>query len=240
MKSITNNVLIIGFLLLNICSAFGQNPEDDALYAFFDKNVGKKNLGINNGTVHSNAYRSENKSFRYLVDDYRKGSIFYDGQYYPEVYLKYDLYKDVVIAKLDGENNKVGINLIQEKTDYFLLENKKFVNLNSLDIADIKGYYEENIFNEALKLYTRHSKDRIETLQDNGAFSRFEPSESFVLNYNNLWYMVKTESSLTRIFPGLSEQISRFYSVNVSFRNTNPKQFMKDLVKHIDFLLQKP
>lgn len=105
-------------LLLLFCSlgllhgACAQKFSDVALYRALDQKIGQKNLGLNNGTIHSNPYRLENKTFRYLLNDYAKGTLFYDGQWYPEVWLKYDLLQDVVIVKLDGEFNKTGINLI--------------------------------------------------------------------------------------------------------------------------------
>lgn len=212
----------------------------DPLYPVFDRSVGRDQLGFNNGIVHRNPYRSANKTFRYLRDDFSKGSVVYDGQPYADLDLKYDLLNDILITRAGGANSIVAIELITKKTDRFTLDGKTFLHLQNV-FPDIPktfvGYYEENTFGHGLTLYTKHRKTRIEVKDVEGAFSRFEPDEDFVLRYEKKWYAANSESSVIAVFPQFEEQIRKFYGINSGARNADPKQFMKDLAQHLDYLL---
>src|SRR4051812_35062599 len=100
---------------LTAIQTFAQSQSEKLLYETFDNQFGPQNLGINNGTVHLNNDRSDNKTHRYYIQaNYLQGDVNYDGQLYSNAKLKYDIYNDVLVAKVSGENNTLGINLITE------------------------------------------------------------------------------------------------------------------------------
>ncbi|MFT3793367.1 hypothetical protein [Flavobacterium sp.] len=217
-----------------------QNQPSAGWFETFDNQVGQKNLAINNGTIHSNLFKPANNSHRYLLDQYSAGNVFYDGQWYPGHPLKYDLYLDNLIAKVDGQNNNTGINLITSKVDYFEMDGKKFVNLNRYDGARAlaKGFYEEVAVGAQCQLYVKHQKERQEIVRSDGTFSKFTPAESFVLQRNGVWYAIQSQSSVVAVFPDFQKNIAAFYEANGNLRSTDPKQFMKNLIQHLQSLTQ--
>lgn len=232
---------ILTAILALFASCFSMRcQEKSALLKTFDASVGIVNLGINNGTLHTNPYRTINYTHPYYSDQYAKGSAFYDGENYSDLLLKYDIYQDVLIKKIDGESN-LGINLIREKTAYFFIDSKKFINLNynRTGLPEfVKGYYEENAQSDALKLYIKHYKTRYEVLRDQSVMSNFEVGNDFVLSYKNVFYKIKSKKDLAAIFPEIKDKINDYYQ---GYRNENEVDFMNGLVAYINkFLITTP
>jgi hypothetical protein len=227
--------LVVLFLFFSI-SAFSQNAANQSLYEQFDTSIGKQNLSIYNGTIHINNLRSINNTHRYYNSDkYVNGFVSYEGQPYADVALKYDLLNDIVVVKVQGDNNKLGINGITDKTESFAIYGKKFVNLNYNIITPkfVSGYYEEEILNDKINFYTKYHKDNIEILQSNGVFYKFEESQTFVFGYQNNYYQLGSKSDAIAIFPKLKKDIDAFYEKNTALENASKKLFYKTLLNNI-------
>jgi hypothetical protein len=82
---------------------FPKAQQNQSLYSYFDRSIGLKNLGINNGPIHQNPFRVSDQSHRYLGNGgYLLGNVIYDGQPYVQN-LKYDIFKDVLVAKINDQ-----------------------------------------------------------------------------------------------------------------------------------------
>jgi hypothetical protein len=219
-----------------------QAQQSQSLYSHFDKTVGLKNLGINNGPIHLNPFRSYDQSHRYYVaDKYIPGEVVYDGQPYANENIKYDIFKDIVVAKINDPNNAFGINLINAKTEYFILNNKKFVNLDLLSKKPdfVKGYYEAYKTDAKVALYTKYRKDQIEVLTNDGLFYKYQNANDFVFAYNDNFYKVYDERELVKIFPAYEKTIRDYAYVNRDLLGSDKVQFMKIMADYVNNLLQK-
>ena len=226
-------------MIIFACAVF-QNANSQSIQKIsdtFDNSVGLHNLGINNGTVHLNTDQSQNKTHRYYQSDkYLAGSVYYDGQYYANVNLKYDIDRDIIVAKVAGEYNNTGINLITAKTASFQIGNKDFINLNyqNPDTPEfLKGFYELVTYKNDLKLYIKNHKSRINILNEKGQFTNFETSDSFVLFYKNNYFQVRSQNSFIDIFPKLEDKIKNFYQSGRDLEKSDQKQFVKNLLQYI-------
>ncbi|HMI07683.1 MAG TPA: hypothetical protein VK528_09075 [Flavobacterium sp.] len=225
------------FFLLAFAGIFGTYAQGNSLYDAFDEAVGKNNLGINNGTIHLNNLRSFDVTHRYYATDkYTLGGVNYDGQFYAGISLKYDILKDIVIAKIDNKNSNLGINLITAKTEFFEMNGKKFVNLNfnSINVPKfINGFYEEDRINNQIALYTKHHKDAIEVLTNNGVFYKFPLTNEFVVDYKSQYFRCNTRSDVAEVFPDLKKEIDSFYNQNTALEKENERLFLKNLLKSL-------
>lgn len=231
-------------LLFGLLSATAFAQDATTISAQFDQSIGRNNLGYNNGTVHINNLRSANETHRYFnKDKYIVGTIVYDGQMYNDIPLKYDLLKDIAVAKVDGENNTLGIDLITPKTAYFHMDGKKFVNLNYQNAARpkfIEGFYEEDRLNNQLALYTKHFKESSEVLRSNGVFYKYDLKRKFVFEYKNVFYRLASKSDVVSVFPQLEKEINIFFERNSALANEDLQLFYLTLLKHLNELLPKP
>lgn len=227
--------LILFGVFLNIYISYGQTNNDVYIYNWFDKSVGKNNLDINNGTPHTNPYRTLNDSHLYLIDKYELGKITYEGQNYYEVNLKYDIYRDLLVLNPYGESENTGINLIQNKVESFSILDKNFVKIdkknNTVPEFTI-GYYEETKIGPDFTFYIKHHKDMQKTASENGLYYTFKENNTFFIDFKNQIYAIKGKSDILKLFPEQKKQINGFYLMNRELRKSDLNQFMKNLMKY--------
>jgi len=231
-------------LLLNchFTKSYGQQYSAlPGIYNAFDSVAGTENLGINNGLIHINSDLSDNKTHRYLENKFETGNVVYDGQTYYNANLKYDIFQDILIAKVSGESS-IGIELIKAKTSFFQIGNQKFVNLNYNNPsapAFASGFYEFETAPNQLSLFIKHHKSQQKITNSRGSFTNYEVSDDFILYYKYQYYKINSEDDFTKIFPDLKSKIDTFYDVNRRTKRTDPQQFMRDLLQFTGSLLSK-
>ncbi|MBF4514909.1 hypothetical protein IRZ71_01045 [Flavobacterium sp. ANB] len=241
--------LILFGLFINIYSIHSQTNNDVALYNWFDKAVGKENLELYNGPRHINFYRTFDKSHSYYIsEDYSNGNLNYQGQNYYNLNLKYDVNNDLLVLKSVGEYEYLGINLIKEKTAYFTLQNKKFINIeinNPEHPAYMTGYYQEIVFSKNNTLYIKHHKRREKVIDaqkisdgsNANSSDRFKEKNEFILKYKNEYYKIGSKSDVIKIFPEYKGQIKKYYNNNSQLEESDNKLFIENLIKEINNLL---
>lgn len=231
----------IGIISLLFCTAalYSQGTGSNSQQQVFDKTIGRKNLSFNNGTIHKNNFRSIDDTHRYYgKNNYYSGDVFYDGQLYQNLQLKYDLTTDILVIKLDGENNKAGFNAVSDKIDYFIIDNKKFRYLDTAKHPDfVKGFYEELLIGETI-LYTKYYKDRIEVLTNQSVFNKYYDKNDFIVYYQDQWFKFNSEREVAEIFPQAKNSIADFYQMNSTLEKSDKRQFARNLLAHINNFLR--
>ncbi|KRD60069.1 hypothetical protein ASE40_13420 [Flavobacterium sp. Root935] len=227
---------------LNISYLHSQSVEKSSLYDYFDEAVGKDNLNINNGIVHSEPFRPLAGKNRYYTEEFNLGDISYEGQIYSNVNLKYDILLDQVIYKQNGSSENLPINLITQKVDYFFIKNKKFVNLKEESVkfpSLIKGIYEETYVGDNVSLYTKHFKEKVKSLQSDVVYYNYIYKINYFIKYKNYFYKVESEKDFKKIFPDYKKEINGIYKTDKKLEDSNKNQFMENLTKQINGLLKK-
>jgi hypothetical protein len=234
---ITNYSTVIFILLLISINSFSQTNEKKEISNYFDKIVGEENLDINNGKIHIDPYnlKNGNNNNYYLNKNFANGSVFYDNQLYENILIKYDIYKDQLVKSF-GDNIKFGITLINEKTDYFLIEDKKFVNIDKKYKYPkaVTGFFEEKYSGKNISLYIKHFKTVKEVIIETTLYAEFKAYSDYQLLYNSKFTTVNTQKEILTIFPQLKKEIKDYYKKNKILEETNPYQFKADLIKIID------
>ncbi|CAM3556476.1 hypothetical protein [Flavobacterium chungbukense] len=233
------NILILVFgLFLNISNLYSQNNKEESIYNLFDKTIGIENLGISNGPVYKDTYTTiDNNSMYYVSNDFRKGSVVYDGQIYYDVNLKYNTYKDELILIPHGESKYSTISLIQDKTSSFTLNGRNFVNLNKKlsPLPELTtGYYEVTALREDFNFYIKHFKKLENKTVDNKVYSNFIENNTYFIFYKGTFYTSNSKSEIVKIFPNQKRKINDFYAMNREIRKSDYDQFMINLLKHIN------
>lgn len=239
MKTTNNKLSFIFFfgLFLNTCSIHSQPSNKTSVLNWFDQEVSKETLPISNGKLHLNFDRKiENSNRYYISDKSTRGNIEYDFQDYSELNLKYDLYEDELVLSSQGESGLIDIILIKDKTQYFTLDNKKFVNLdaNNLLPENLRGgYYEENLVSKNFTFYIKHYKKRNEVIKGNGIFINYAYKNDFLLFTQGKFYNINSKSELLKIFPNDKNKINDYYAMNSNLRKENTTKFLENLMKYI-------
>ncbi|AXB56299.1 hypothetical protein [Flavobacterium fluviale] len=225
-------------LLLSINSVHSQSIKEIEIYNWFDNSIGKNNLDINNGILHTNPYTTLDGSTIYFRDDkFEKGTLKFEGQFYYATSLKYDIYRDILILNPFGASELIGISLVKEKVDSFSLYDRNFVKLNKEQYnlpGFSTGYYEVTESTPDFTFYIKHSKTIQKVVREDGIFYQFKPKNNYFLAYKKSQYTVDSKSDIIKIFPEKKKNINEFYDMNRELRKSDLNLFMKNLMKYIN------
>lgn len=234
--------LLILSILLNTSYSYCQSNDQSSLYDYFDNAVGKDNLNINNGVLHSEPFRPIANKHRYYIDEFTVGDISFEEEIYSNSYLKYDILEDQVIFKQKGQTDNLAMNIVKDKVDFFYINNKKFTNLKSESIEFpniVKGIYEENYVGSDVSLYTKHYKEKIKVFQTDGVYYNYIEKVNYILKYNGFFYKVDSPKELKKIFPSFKKEINDYYKTNKKLVRSDKSQFMENLTKQINSFFKK-
>jgi len=196
-----------------------------------------------------NIYRTLDKSHSYYFSNsYIKGNVNYQGQDYYNLDLKYDVNNDIIVLKGNGEYDYLGINLIKEKTAYFTINNRKFINVNfnaSTFPEYMNGYYQETIFSKNIILYIKYHKSRgkiIDTKNNSdgtlqNSFDQFTEKNAFFLKYKNAFYKISSKSDILKIFPEQKSEIRKYYNSYSQLEESDQIVFIENLINEINNLI---
>jgi hypothetical protein len=239
-KILTRFAVII--FLVSIQHIQGQTNSETPIHSWYNTSVGKENLDINNGTLYLNYYKTANKTHSYLnSEQFENGNVVYNNQNYTDFVINYDIFKDDLLLKPNGINDRRSVILISKKIESFYFSGKKFVNLNynqSIKADFIKGFYEENIVSEKIAFYIKHNKEIRKSTTDGKIYDDFKVKNEFVLKFKNEFYYINSKKNILDIFPELKIQIDNYYLLNANAEESNKTEFMESLFRLINSILK--
>jgi len=136
----------------------------------------------------------------FISDTLLTGSISYDGIFFPDVRLSYDLNKDVVIMK--NAQKDIEFQLLPEKLPYFTVAQHRFLYLTTDSTAvDLPstGFYEELYHGKAIAL-ARHEKviQYIGRAEEN--LSHYRQYDFYYLQVKGRYYSIHSERNMLDAF----------------------------------------
>ena len=147
-------------------------------------------------------------------EEWEEGQVFYDGELYEHVMIRYDLLHEKLIVEHKGYGE---IELIDEKIKYFQIDGHTFVRLNSL--SDTKsgvnpGFY-DLIYDGTSKVFVKRIKvaeERIETQYS--MILTFKEKNSILISKNGMFYPAGNKSSVLKVFGDQKSALKKFISKN--------------------------
>lgn len=235
----TKKILLSVYFTILYTQAGICQSSTQTLSNWFDKTVGRENLGISNGYIANEQYITHNNTNLYLKNsNFSSGSVLYEDQFYTDLYINYDSYNDELLLKPNGTDDLKSIIVKKEYTSSFTFLDRNYVNLtynNKKSENFLSGYYEEKIISKNLILYTKYSKTRSEKIDKNQLISEFSSFNQFVILYDKKYFKY-SQSTIEQLFPNLKNQIKTFYSENSKIQNSDEKSFIEMLLIQINSL----
>ncbi len=231
-------LLFISIYIVISSNTYCQINHSTSLSNLFDNSINKENLEINNGILFFDTYNTYKNSNRYFENNlYNEGTVYYNNQLYTNIFLKFDIYKDELIKKMDGNTNFMGINLIKDKIDYFIITNKKFVNLNKNQILQpkfIEGFYEEFKLSNTFVLYIKYYKEKINIISNESVLNDYQEKYKYLIFYNSNFFEIESKKDLISIFQNYESKINDYYFLNQQKIADNKNIFMQNLMLFIN------
>ena len=221
-----NKALLFLLFFSTILTYSQTTDEEKALYKWFDDKVGQENTGILDGIAYRELYKTKNGDHQfYAFSSFQKGNITYNGQYYFDVEMKYDIHNDEIIVKIPTQTVTHIIQLIKENVNEFSINNSKFILLQD-------GFYEVLSKTKTLSLYKKHKKTSTKYYSGRFIFYHFNKSKDEYLMYLNNEYqeITKSKNSFIKVLPEYKNEINLFYKSQNDLFNRDYDSFVKELI----------
>ena len=230
----------LNFLLLALIGfgAFSQNNSQQNIYEAYDKIVGLDNTGLYNGTEFTDLFLNTDGTFRYFNGfDYSRGNVEYNGQYYSNVSLKYDLLEDNLLTRSEDNLSIFNVKLIPDFVKSFSIYNHDFVKLENTNLSiEANGFFEIGYLGNEVSLYIKRTKKKKDKPLKTGVQYRFSDENFYVLKTNGNFYVVGKTKDVWKILPQNEEKIRQFYKSYKALSKSNPDSFMVKLVQNLNDL----
>lgn len=229
-QSTKRTLFFIGFIGLSaIATSKAQN--NAAYYSWLDTAVGIENTALFNGVEYIEKYRTINSNHPFLdAPGFLPGAVIYDGQAYYDLALKYQVYDDLLLLKIERAGQTAIFQLISENIEAFSLNGRSFVHIKEASEDVSTGFYE--VINETngavlLKKHLMRKRDRFDKTSTYYEFSK--DRSNYLLKSNNQYYSINSKREVQDLFPEAKKEINTYYTENRMLQKQNEDTFMKSL-----------
>lgn len=169
----------------------------------------KENLNLYNGTEFKGASRGNKGHQFFEYSEPQKGNVFYDGIFYPDMMLSYDLISDEIIFFNSIKN--VHIKLNTQKISWFTIQNHMFVYIgeeaNSANFPG-SGFY-ELLYEGAVSALVKRKKQLDESSKADEA-SKFIQWINYYVRKDNKFYTIDSKRSLLAVCMDHKNEVAKF------------------------------
>ncbi len=240
----TRSLFPLFFMWLAVKLSFSQTDGvASTYYSALDTHLGYKNNGAFNGREYLDVYPELSISIKtnnkfYNSYNFIEGYIFYGGQPYYNVELKYDLIHDLLLIEYNNERANL-LSLNPEILKEFELNGERFVRLENapdLEAHYANGYFKEAFSGKTSSLYIKYRKTPIDQLNDGKIQYTFKASKVFLLQIHSQsgYAQILSKKSILKAFPERVKTIRLFYKNNPVLRRKSKEAFFIGLLRHID------
>lgn len=191
-----------------------------------------KELAIYNGRLFRGyEYGIEGHGF-YFSSDWQIGNIQYDGIWYNDLPLRYDIYKDEVMV---NHPNNIPIILFGERVQQFHFAGLHFFRLKT----NIKNEHSVGIYqllsDGKIKLLSRRSKIIEENLENKKVEKKFIDQHKYYLVKDGEYHLVRNQKSVLNVLSDRRQEIIKDLKKNNIRFKTDPE---KAIIHIADFYNQ--
>lgn len=211
----TNLATFSIFLVFTLNISLGQNANIEPQYFnWFDKEVQRKNTSLFNGVEYIELYRTINDKHKFFgTSEFQMGSLVYDGQFFDQVPLKYDLDADNLLLNVGYNYPYPILILFKSKIQSFSLQGADFIQVPENTEALGEGGFYEVLYKEAtITLLKKNTKKRFKRIRGNTLYYEFMLEGGYALHYDGIYYEISNKKDLIRIWPQHKEFINENFN----------------------------
>ncbi|WP_460919514.1 hypothetical protein [Pontibacter brevis] len=216
-------------------TAFLQVSVKQALAAY-EEAVGVQ-THLYNGTEYVDHKKPHLEGDQFFVSKaVARGEIFYDGTWYAQVPLLYDLVTDEVIVP----HNSSGLmmKLVTSKIDTFQLHGHTYLHLradSAVHIAPEPGFYDLR-HNQDVQFLVRRTKQVQDRATQAGMEGEFRAVDKYYIRKENRYHQVSSKRSVYKVFKDKKRQLQKYAAAQrLKFRKQKEESILA-LVQYYDSL----
>ncbi len=230
---ITSRMLLFSVLTVAQLNFVSAQTVNDSLFVASATEMAHKiffhnqeaTMPIFNGKIY-NIYPKfkDDKHAFFQSDHYTKGGIVYDGIFYPELSMKYDIIRDELL--LLAPDDIEGIVLQQEHVISFTLYEHQFINLKpEISLKGISAGYYDLLYKGKICLLVKRQKEITEKIEER--VEKFISSkDSYYLLRDSSYQQIKSKQDLIRLLKSTNDK-------NQAYIKANKLNFGKDFERSV-------
>lgn len=154
----------------------------------------------------------------YFNDDWEEGFVYYDGQLYEHVLLRYNILEDNLL--IDHAQSHATIKMNIEKIKYFGINKHTFVWLESDPGNTIEEGFYDLLYSDKSKVYARRYKTTIDIAEEKVMEVKFVDKIKLFLVRGDKYYTITNKNSALNAFGDFKSQMKKFISQDkINFRS---------------------
>lgn len=206
----------IGLLYLFGLPLYAQKADTTAKQAiafaveFYRKSTEESQHLYNGPEYYIYDARSKEHQF-FESDEMEEGSVYYDGQLYPNVLIMYDIVKDEVA--IEHLNRYDQLQLQKEKVHFFTVFNHYFIRLEKANTGLRTGFY-DLLYDKRLKVLVRRIKERDEVIDQMKIVVEFPAKNFFYVYKDGVYHNVSSKNSVLKLFEDQKKALRKYIREN--------------------------
>ncbi|RIJ34126.1 hypothetical protein [Pontibacter oryzae] len=196
-----------------IDTSFVRGSVENALGVY--KNIVGAQIHLHTGSEYYNVAKPYMEGHRYFeAESVENGSILYDGAWFHDVPMLYDVVLDevVIFHQMNGMLQK----LVKQKVSSFVLGNHSFLNLefDSTSGSSMRPGFYDVLYSGQVKVLSRRQKDVQVRTSIHGMEGNYNIIDKFYLRKDGAYYQVKTKRSILNVLEDEKKRLKKFARVN--------------------------
>ena len=239
-------ILVFGLLIYSPAGAQQIDSQQDEIYqksfaravSIYDASIGKNSM-LFSGRSYYNKHAGL-KGHQYFKDDYwERGSIIYEGQVFDSIFIKYDIYSDLLLIEHFNINGYPSpIQLYRPKVRSFTLMKYYFIWLEKDTISNLRaGFYNQMYKSHDLEVLIKRRKEIVNANEINSIREEFAVKDRYYIKKDQMIYRVRKMSSIVKVLEDRKKEVKSFIKKNQYRFRENPDIQLVEVVKYYDSLL---
>lgn len=235
--------LFAALFLPTATAAFSQSPEDTTfLTAAIDNavNLYQKALAVQSRLYNGSKYVAPEHTLEqhpyFPSEDWLTGTVFYDGEFFTDVPLMYDLNKDALIAEHHSSGNP--LELVWDKLQHFTLGGHHFEKIENDSVGNSlpkTGFY-DILYNGETRLVAHRQKFLKKEIVSQEIIIKYDERNRYFLFRDGTFFPVKTKSSVLKLLADKKPELRRFLKQHRDAFLRERELMLKSVAEHYDTL----
>ena len=195
-----------------------QDPSADS--AFYSRAISAarsqymKNIGANsylyNGVAYDRYWNGIIGHPFFMNEQFQQGSIYYDGSFYEDVLLMYDIAHDQLVSK--NFSKEVNISLLSSKIRYFTIGKNNFTRImaDSTNLSSLVTGFYEILYKGKIIVLERHEKRIEHSFRPEDNITKFTVHNDMYVFKDGKYHLITDESGLQSLFKEKRADIRMF------------------------------
>lgn len=235
--------ILPSLLVLTTFTALSQAPRDTTFITSAKANtidLYQKALRTQSRLYNGSKYAAPKQTFEqhpyFASEDWITGAVFYDGEYFADIPLMYDLLLDAIVTEHYPSGHF--LELVPEKLQRFSMGDHYFEKIENESVSNSlpkTGFY-EILYDGKTRVIASRQKFLREKIEAPDIIVTYEERNRYFILTNDVFVPVKSKSSVLKLLDDRKRELKRFLKQKQIKFSTNRELALKSLAEYYDTL----